>query len=479
MARAINETATKQAQAENAFLSTIFDARCIVTPSVDALILTDSNMQFDGLFGREMHGVDLLSYAESASEKARLLQHVQNSHTHGSAMITVTMLVQKQRVMVKIHAQARRSSTLSVQIGVVLQDMVEMAGEQGSSSPSQDESSNSISEKQKKGAGGSDSEDKESEDDIYVSAGGAGKGQGKGYSRNANPKLSGLTGLGSIETGRGSQQGGSICGASTIEMGDAVPGEHRAASSLGYSASIPPSSASMWEHARSEVSFAFTDKNRRDINHVSRRKNMQAVAVQTDELLCITVATQTFRLPPQAPQAPVRSCLDMRPQKPESLELLREADAAERRLPKRNGQGKMTRGGYHVVLCSSRRMLPEFSETPEATLRTLVLLLIDKVNARGSGCCAWHIAVRRLQVHLRNCFEEKCGGPFLKPFRPNDGWQCNTCLAMNPLPDKSGEGSEDGDSDESGGFECQVCFGTEARGPHMGSDTSGSLTNAL
>jgi len=98
--------------------------------------------------------------------------------------------------------------------------------------------------------------------------------------------------------------------------------------------------------------------------------------------------------------------------------------------------------GHHkwVVLTSSKRVLPEFLETPlDTTMRALIYSL-TMINARGDGCCHYHVSLARLAVAIEKMNLNPCN----KRFTPSQGWQCAGCLCMNDLDD-----------------ECLVCGGTQ------------------
>merc|ERR1711953_107466 len=55
-----------------------------------------------------------------------------------------------------------------------------------------------------------------------------------------------------------------------------------------------------------------------------------------------------------------------------------------------------TKHSGRINLCSSRLSLPQFVETPSVSLRNMLLDLLEQMNARGSGCCRFHVAAARI-----------------------------------------------------------------------------------
>ena len=100
-----------------------------------------------------------------------------------------------------------------------------------------------------------------------------------------------------------------------------------------------------------------------------------------------------------------------------------------------------------VKLCSSKLCLPQFSETPEGSVVRMLMTALLHTNARGSGCCSFHVTVARCAKALQGLSGRAC----LSPFQPVDAWQCAKCLALNDplLLD---------DSDEQ---RCRSCGSTE------------------
>lgn len=78
---------------------------------------------------------------------------------------------------------------------------------------------------------------------------------------------------------------------------------------------------------------------------------------------------------------------------------------------------------------SSRCMVPEFRETPEDGVRTLVAAAMRKFNSKAGRCCSWHMQAARISKVVSGIAE----GPCQPMFSSHKGWQCTHCLCLNTM----------------------------------------------
>eukprot|EP00747_Dinoflagellata_sp_TGD_P052766 gnl/TRDRNA2_/TRDRNA2_148086_c0_seq1.p1 gnl/TRDRNA2_/TRDRNA2_148086_c0~~gnl/TRDRNA2_/TRDRNA2_148086_c0_seq1.p1 ORF type:complete len:826 (-),score=104.95 gnl/TRDRNA2_/TRDRNA2_148086_c0_seq1:65-2542(-) len=120
----------------------------------------------------------------------------------------------------------------------------------------------------------------------------------------------------------------------------------------------------------------------------------------------------------------------------------------------------------NVELNSSRLILPTFAETPQTSSFLTLHTALGHANARGSGCCPWHIACARLHRAMKVLIARKC----MPDFSPYKGWQCAACLSMHYKADDEDLVEFENDSDDSAegcrrGPLCSICYHVGAQPP--------------
>jgi len=94
-----------------------------------------------------------------------------------------------------------------------------------------------------------------------------------------------------------------------------------------------------------------------------------------------------------------------------------------------------------VKLNTCKLTLSAFEETPK---RTVIYLLIDalmRINARGKGCCFFHVGLHVLRRQIVDLIKEKCNPQFT--LKADEKWQCASCLVLNDLEDSDEADGED------------------------------------
>ena len=99
-----------------------------------------------------------------------------------------------------------------------------------------------------------------------------------------------------------------------------------------------------------------------------------------------------------------------------------------------------------VILNTKQTVLRQFKATDNHTISQLIGQTMARINARGSGCCSWHIGLAVLHQRIAELTKQGC----LETFAPHNSWQCWECLAMN---DDVLDVSDDGDDQHM----CAVC----------------------
>jgi len=102
-----------------------------------------------------------------------------------------------------------------------------------------------------------------------------------------------------------------------------------------------------------------------------------------------------------------------------------------------------------LFLNSSKRLLPQFKETPLTTTATVLAGAMEHINSRGEGCCPWHVSL----TSCCSLVHDLLASSECMAFRPLDGWQCRFCWAMNDDVDEDDAGWDLNDE----ALECTVC----------------------
>merc|ERR1712048_805947 len=82
--------------------------------------------------------------------------------------------------------------------------------------------------------------------------------------------------------------------------------------------------------------------------------------------------------------------------------------------------------------------------------------MLEHINSRGDGCCAYHIALTGIVHVLQEMGMQEC----IPDFSPFLGWQCPGCFAMNNSPAKAryrGDSEIGGEMEDDSLLQCDIC----------------------
>lgn len=120
------------------------------------------------------------------------------------------------------------------------------------------------------------------------------------------------------------------------------------------------------------------------------------------------------------------------------------------------------------ALGPTRCVLEQFKETPIATQILCAFYALEHSNARGRGCCPYHIGVASLIRNLQEMGRHDC----VPDYSPLGSWQCTQCLATNSdagheaEPEQAALPGASSPNDSIAHMECEVCGSTSvASGP--------------
>ena len=102
---------------------------------------------------------------------------------------------------------------------------------------------------------------------------------------------------------------------------------------------------------------------------------------------------------------------------------------------------------HPVILDTKRRVLPKFKATPGHSIESILKESLLYVNARGAGCCAFHIVLATAAKVVKKLAAQSCDSAY----SPFSTWQCQSCFAMNA----TAGGVEDGSDVDV--LECDIC----------------------
>lgn len=104
-----------------------------------------------------------------------------------------------------------------------------------------------------------------------------------------------------------------------------------------------------------------------------------------------------------------------------------------------NQRAQMTKGKKtQIQLNTSNRVQKDFAETSVATLTFSIIEILRATNARGKGCCGYHITLARLAQVVKNISSSRC----VHDFAFFIDWQCSNCKAMNSDEEQDDEDDE-------------------------------------